>query len=32
LQKVTDWLSTFIISAAGAFAYIYRVRVEEQAL
>ena len=29
---LTNWLSTLIITAAGALGYIYRVRVEEQAL
>ncbi len=29
---LTNWLSVFIIAAAGGAAYFYRVRVEEQAL
>ena len=29
---LTNWLSALIISTAGGVAYLYRVRVEEQAL
>jgi protein-S-isoprenylcysteine O-methyltransferase Ste14 len=29
---LTNWLSAFIITAAGGLAYLYRVHVEEQAL
>ena len=31
-MALTSWLSTLIITLAGALGYVYRVRVEEQAL